>query len=552
MAIDSPLQKKIKYFKTLRALTVVCLICFVALALLIIIEAAMPGELSAKQSDFVSNILTSLKGDKAYDKPTKPSRISVSCEPHFAGEQAGLTVDFYPSGSTASALLFESSDETVATVDSDGTITFLSFGKTEITARIEDDSSVYDTTRVTCYGTNPMFISQIDMEKCLLREGERIYTHIYDSNGRRISAEIFDITSSDENVITADSSYITALKPGNADITFAHAASGFIQTFAFEVVPDGNFVIPDSFGFTSEAITINRGDVLDLDKFLSEIDPRGANACYDIDYSACENVYNLEWLNANRYEAAHAGETVIAIVSCFDRDCRASLKVNISEIAPTELRIIGGESRLVIGNGYRLRAFGDGDYVNKIIWQTVSGDAKIAEDGTVTSMRTGRSVVRATSALDPSVYADVEIEFGLFKNFKTFVRAFFGHFLLFALFGFFLAAFIFFTVKRRGIYPVLTLICGIALAVISELLQLPSVNTGRGASIRDVLTDAIGVACGIAVLSLIILLYILIKKKAAPKSFRTVQSVLSKMDGKTVFSKSGKFLSVYNDIYSRS
>ncbi len=552
MANRAPLQKKFAYFNAFKAIAVICLIVFIALALLIIIEAAMPGELSARQSDFVSKVLLSLKGNgNADENPPAPSRIDIECDAHFAGEKAPISVSFYPSSSGAYPLSYSSGDESVAKIDGDGLISFMSFGQTEITATLNSDRTVYDKVRITCLGTNPMFISQISMQKYVLCEGERLPLHIYDEKGARISSDIFDIISDDENVVRIDKYHITAMKRGAANITFSHAQSGFSQTIAYKVTANEDFIIPSGFGFSTAELSLNKGDGFDLDELMTNISPTGANACYDVDYLKSSNLFNLEWRGSNRYEAVHAGETVIAVKSCFNPECTASLKLSIAESAPTELRVIGGESRLVIGNSYNLRAFGDGDFVNQVLWSTLSGDAKIDSDGKITSIRTGKSTVRATSILNPAVYADVEIEFALFKNFKTFVRAFFGHFLTFALFGFFLAAFIFLISKPRGLYPVVTLICGTALAVVSELLQLPTINTGRGASIRDVMTDVLGVICGVAVFSAVLGLYILIKRKTAPDNFRIMQCTFSEVYGKTVFLRCGKYLSAYDDVYRR-
>jgi len=552
MANRAPLQKKLRSFKAIKAITVICMVAFIAITALIIIEAAMPGELSAKQSDFVSNILLSLKKDgKPNEIPLPPSRISIECKPRFIGERVPLSITFYPSVSGSYPLSFSSSDESVAKIDTDGIITFMSYGETEITAALLGDAKIYDRVRVMCFGTNPMFISQIRTEKSVLREGERLPLHIYDANGGRVSPDIFDIISNNESIVKIDKYHITALKEGSASITFSHAQSGFSQTIEYKVTSNPLFIAPDGFEFSIGELTLDKGESFDLDELLTDISPAHANVCYDIDYPASSNLFNLDWRGSNRYEAVHAGETVITVRSCFNPDCTASLKLNITETAPTELRIIGGEARLVIGNSYTLRAFGDGDYVNQVSWRTLSGDAKIDGNGKISSMRVGKSTVRVTSILNPEIFADIEIEFALFKNFKTFVRAFFGHFLMFALFGFFLSAFIFLISKTRGLYPVAALICGTALAIISELLQLPSINIGRGASIRDVMTDVIGAACGIAVFSAVLGLYILIKRKTAPEGFETVYSIVSNTNGKTVFSKYGKLLSAYDDIYRR-
>lgn len=551
MKYNTSPQIKNAYWGRLRTITLASLIISVILALLIIIEAAMPGELSAKQSNFLSDILTSLRKENSASTPPELTDVELSDMYGFAGESEPVSLRCYPGGATKTSLTFTSSDEDVATVSDDGTVFFHRYGKAEITAFSNANKDIYSTAKITCYGSNPRFISQIRTENYVFRQGTRSLLRLYDQNGERVDASVFDIVSDDESVLRFSDSSVIAIKGGLAAVTFSHPQSGFSQRIAFSVDDDSSFGVPQSFAFSTSEITLQCGDEFDLDELLTDVTPKGANTLYDIVCTPLENDGILEWTTANRYMAIRSGKMKITISSCFNQACAATLIVNVEEPKPTRLRIVRSDTSFVIGNKYTLHAYNGYDYSKKVKWQIISGNAVVSENGVITSNRLGKVVIRVTSLLNPSVSADMEVEFVLFKNFKTFVRAFFGHFMLFTLFGIFLSTFLFLVSKPRGSYPISGVIIGLALAVISELLQLPSVNTGRGASIRDVLTDLIGLVLGIVITSTILLLYTLIKKKTAANNFRLLQDVLSGLRIDTVFKRTAKHIIVYSDVYVR-
>ena len=310
--------------------------------------------------------------------------------------------------------------------------------------------------------------------------------------------------------------------------------------------------MPQSFAFQKDELNVKVGDTVDLDGLLTSVIPLEASTLYTTSVDFVDDVETIEWQSANRYEVKKAGKTVVTVTSCFNPDCSASLTINSAEAVPTKLSVVSRNSKLLIGKSYTLRAYGDSDYVVSVTWQVISGKAKITDGGVISSNLAGKITVRATSTLDPNVYADIELEFALFQNFKSMVRTVVGHFGLFTLFGLCLSLFVFLVAKPRGLYPLITLASGFILGIFSELLQLPTITTGRYASWTDVLIDTTGTLCGIAITSIIILLYALIKNEFRKDDFLLVRSVLSKTHGTTALHRNGKLLATDDSEYERN
>ncbi|MDE5602208.1 MAG: VanZ family protein [Clostridia bacterium] len=543
-------QKKHRYFNVIRALTIASLVLAILLCTLILIEGATPASLSAKQSNFVSDIIQKvLKRD---DKPDVVSvaGISISAKSGYTGDSKQIEVTYLPSGATPCALTYTSSNQKAATVSEDGVITYVGYGKTTITAT-SLDGRLNTSTVVECYGTNPKHITDLSVKKSVLTQGARTTLTLYDQNGERVKTSIFKITSDDESVLKIDGSRTLALSNGTANVTFSHSKSKFSYTIKFTVNENPNFAKPESFAFQNETLTVAVGETVDLDELLTAVTPSGASTLYTTSVDFVDDVETIEWQSANRYEVQKAGKAVVTVTSCFNPECTASFTINAVEAVPSSLSIVSGNPKLLIGKNYTLKAYGDSDFVKSVTWKVIRGKAKINDRGVISSNLAGKVTVRATSTLDSTVYADIELEFALFQNFKSMVRTMVGHFGLFTLFGLCLSLFLFLTVKPRGLYPVITLGCSFIIAILSELLQLPSVTDGRYASWTDVLIDTSGAFCGIAITSLIILLYALIKNKFRKDDFSLVRTVVSNTRGTTAFRRHGKLLATDDSEYAK-
>lgn len=173
--------------------------------------------------------------------------------------------------------------------------------------------------------------------------------------------------------------------------------------------------------------------------------------------------------------------------------------------------------------------------MSDVTWSAVKGTGTIdPETGTLSDLKVGKNLtVRATYNGDESIFVDYKIKVVMYENFASSMRKLIGHFLLFVVIGFGLAYTYTFMIKPRILAAPLAFASGFALAGISELLQLPSVTTGRYATWSDVLIDFMGASAGIVfafvVLGIILLIVRFTKSRG---EFKTAFSAVS---AKTMF-----------------
>ena len=165
---------------------------------------------------------------------------------------------------------------------------------------------------------------------------------------------------------------------------------------------------------------------------------------------------------------------------------------------------------------------------------------------------------KVSAALRPSAasypdYTGVLSAFGINvsvkASYKIFVRKFFGHFLPFTVLGFGFAFTFFLTVKPRFLYAMSSMLASAVVAALSEMLQLPIFTTGRAFSPADIGVDCFGAACGIAVASLVILVYAAIKKAVDKEDYTLLKQTLK--DAPSIFTSTAKIAAAYDDSYKK-
>ena len=134
---------------------------------------------------------------------------------------------------------------------------------------------------------------------------------------------------------------------------------------------------------------------------------------------------------------------------------------------------------------------------------------------------------RYTLVYRSEYYDDFEFRYEVFvKDYakEYALRKTLGHAALFVVLGVLaLFAFCYFA-KKPAYKAIVTAISGIAVAIISEVLQLPIFTSGRSFSVLDMIIDSAGFAVG-AALSLLFLLavYLIRNKKSRSASSKTVE-----------------------------
>lgn len=144
---NNPSQsKKYKIMKFLYlALYIIC-------AFVIIVESCIPGNKSAEQSNAVGGIVTDIVDgvvkDQSKEIPLEKIEIVDKKDIQYVGDIVSLNVQMTPSDATNQSLLFESSDEKVATISNTGEVSFLNEGEVTIKVTSRILKNVVDTWTV--------------------------------------------------------------------------------------------------------------------------------------------------------------------------------------------------------------------------------------------------------------------------------------------------------------------------------------------------------------------------------------------------------------------
>ena len=139
------MKKKLTKFKIFRFL---CLLAYIVCAGVLIFESSMDGTSSAAQSNAVGGAIKDVVNNVAGDdtKMVVPTNLTIDnkVEEGYVGDNFKLEVTTLPENASYKATDFKSSNEEIATISYDGTISFLKAGSVTFTATNHDYRDVKD------------------------------------------------------------------------------------------------------------------------------------------------------------------------------------------------------------------------------------------------------------------------------------------------------------------------------------------------------------------------------------------------------------------------
>ncbi len=533
-------------FRRLNALRVFALVVFfltIALAVVILAESLTPGEESAKQSAAVADTIDKIEGTEQTPIETKSLKLKPANK--YIGDALAPSVTFYPEGCEDTAVQFVSSVPSVIEVTSDGKLRFLAEGEAQITCFLTSNPDIRDVQTFVCYGKKPEALNTLKLKSLpAFKQGDVGKIVVADQYGADVPMNTLKVTVRDNSVLFFDGTHFAALKPGNTVVHFVYSAN---ESYALDVDvavdENPNFVLPASFDCDEEmtAIVGEQYSVLDL---IRSVRPEGDLSLHTVKRQiVCEDgSISAVTKTVAEFAAKRAGVAYIRLESVFNKNCNAVVRVVVEEQKPASITILGGK-RIALDERVTFKVFGDTTYLNDVVWTVVKGDATVSKSGVVIPKKLGKIRLRASLASDPDIYAEIDVKVVIYTNFKLFVRKIIGHFGLFLVLGGGIAVSLFFLVKPRWLYAILSPVLGFLTALLSEVFQMPIFTSGRWASWNDVGIDTAGVFCGIILASLLILLIHIICRARGTDysilSFKTAFRSNSNLEGLTTKARDG-------------
>lgn len=576
----------LKFFKGLRILALTALFCTIALTLFIWGESLVSGDKSASQSIGTADKIESAIKTNEPAPPvsavtgyfvksvTRDGKPVTDTNSYYTGDVLELGVECLPTNADTSKLYFErgfDEPEDYITVEENGKVTLLAWGYRRVVIKSKDnpDNALYDF-KIYNKGVNPDKINGLIANlngEVVTEEGG--ITTLYTCEEYFLSVTAVTDTDYKYNgygVSTIETKILIDEEEQNNDgkIFFLPANQWFyprettVNPLTLEIklndkvsvtrtiqIKKGTKQPPTGFTFEDDrvkynpdddsfSLTMKKGEHLVITRdlgFKATNDGAPANI---IDKTSDSHVVNSSTTHLHAYKPGTATITYTSIYN----DVKAILHVTVPDVVDG-LTVVGSD-RCVKGKKINLTAYTGGCATKNVKWEVVKGEGSIDKNGTFTSDKSGKVVVRATYAGRPDLTFEKTITVSVFDSFHTLIRKGLGHFSLFLVLGFGLFGTFFLLIKPRWASIPLSLFSAFVTAGISEMFQLPVFTSGRYATWADVGIDFLGSLSGIGIAVVAVSIVGLIWYKAKPDSFRKMKEDFSLLTFKTAFKKQEK------------
>lgn len=333
------------------------LLWFIAYVLcvgVLVYESAQPGKVSAEHSNQVGGSLADLINGGAGDQTVKvePTGLNIKNKITEAsvGDTYKLEIETIPSDSSYKSYIYESSDETIATVNEQGEIEFLKQGEVDILVKNKDYNKINQTFRVNVLSVllESIEASIVSSDHEVMYENEiyslyinnyyYIDTILYPSNvtNKEVSYEI-----NNNEFISIDNNKITTKKVSDDIITKITITSGSIkEEIKVKVIEDkSNEIALEEISLSKEEIELPVGYSLNFAKTsLFKISFSPSDTTFQ-DFKIEISETNLISLNNKTIKTKDIGEVTIKVISTYDSNIYDELKLIIKEIPVTSFKV---------------------------------------------------------------------------------------------------------------------------------------------------------------------------------------------------------------------
>ncbi len=233
------------------------------------------------------------------------------------------------------------------------------------------------------------------------------------------------------------------------------------------------------------------------------------------------------------------GKVKLTYTSVYASEITASIDIEVDSKPIDYIKIVGPDSLMPSMSAQYTAESYPINYNDYFEWSVIKGNATITQDGQLKVDSFGKIVIRCQSTLDPNAYVDHTVQVKLYTSAYYFVRKFMGHMGLSAVFGFglFFTAIMLCSKKWQAVFIIPI---SFGYAGISELLQ--KITPGRACLFSDVIINfegaLIGIAVGLAIYILILLIWRLVNKE----SFNKLKVAMNVITFSTVFKRTDHLL----------
>lgn len=512
--------------------------CYFILAIVLIIEACIPGGQSAAQSGSIADkIINTLPSDTLGEQksPVKAEKIELTIDGtvFYAGGGIQTSVKLYPEDVSNKIIEYSTSDNSIATVSNYGYVTFKKEGTVIVRAKaqgtdiIDEKELTVSTPSLSKLSINCSYEGITETSEPQIKVGQEINLSV---SGTPHTALMENIVweSSNPDILTLNlvrdnekKITVTGVKAGKSTIT-VKTSTGHKKSINITVVDEAAYIedirIDMSMADDQNVVNMNEGDNFKIlyDLFPSNISNQALLFTSSNGNVAVDNNGNVH--------AVAGGSAVVTIYSAFDKSINAQLKFKIKSKTP-EIKIVDD----IEEKGYlEIEVYTSFKIQETMIVENRPSSSQIVygtdNDKILTVTNTG--IINAISGGTTNIYIQCKNPDGTssIKKIKVVVRDYYqenkasfffrirkglGHFLAFTVFAIFGALFFITCFKYKYLLMMVSLLIGLWVAGLTEYIQ--TIVPGRYGVLDDVLIDFSGYALGTVIIYLIYSIYIIIK-----------------------------------------
>ena len=489
------------------------LIGYILLTIVLIIEAALPGNISASQSNAVGDVITDITGNEFEEKPeiVEPKDVDLTItekEQYLVGEVYQLNAVVSPANSTNKVIEYFSSDENIATVSSLGKLKLLKKGEVTITSRIKG-THITDSFTINVEEILLTDFSVSLPETLFLGEEYNIKLTLNPTNSTN---KEFTYESSNESIAKISTTgHIIPVSIGTVTFKVKHSSN-----IVKEITVNVEELIITKIPVTDIVINDNEINMVELDSLKLSISVLPIDATNkELKFESSNN--DILTVNYNGVITAHkAGKAEIKIISLSETSIYKTIEVTVSS-KPIDISIDNKNIKLYINENAKITLNEKSLPVEYSI-EYKSDDNNICEahnDGKIKAINKGKTKIKVictasdgtTKILEVDVEVNKKIDFSALNNFYLMVRKGIGHFGAFFILAIFASFIVIMFFKRKLIFSLVSIITGFMIAGLTELIQL--YVPGRSGLFQDVMIDYVGyISASILVFGIYLIIYI--------------------------------------------
>ena len=341
-----------------------------------------------------------------------PSKVTVSVEKteYVVGDKFSLTVKVEPENATNKKVTWKSSDNTVVSVDQNGSAEALKAGNVTITVAAEADATVKDEVKITVKAAEAtdVKVSEIKLsaDKAQLNVGEQleVKAEVLPANATN---KAYDLTTSDAAVLKVENGKVVAVAKGTAkvvatakdgsgvkgelELTVVEGAATDVKVAEIKLSAENNYVI--------------LGQTLTIDAEVLPANAANKNLVWESSDAAVLTV------EGGVVTPVALGTAVVTAKSNDGSNVSAELEIAVVEEAPVKsLTITTYKKALEVGTYWNFEYKYAYTEETEVVWS--SSDEAIAivsENGDVTAVSAGKVTITCKCPNDEELVDSFEI-----------------------------------------------------------------------------------------------------------------------------------------------